>query len=466
MNFEQKENIGFHFVTDLFAPRSGVGKKALRRLAPLASADEIVREYARVSAAVRLVRERQAVVLAVRAELGEVKDVDTTLSRVGEPLTPVELFEIKNFCARAVRVRALLDEAQWSEDGVEIAPLAPAHALLNASGGEGFLLGNEYSARLGEIRAQKKKCTHALVTATQSEREALTREHLALAAAEQDEERAVCARLSRELKPYAEALASSSRALARLDLLLEKASLILEHGATVPTLSRDGGLRLVAARNPLVADALNKRGKVFTPITLELCGTAVITGANMGGKSVALKTVALNAYLWSCAIPVFAERAEMPYLAFVEILSEQLEASDRGLSSFGGEIIALNKLFLLAKEKRGLLLCDEFAGGTNVEEGKRLFIALLKALRKTPSLALLTTHFDGVSEFADKRYQIAGLSQAKKEALKHLSRPDARDLADVMDYGLVEVDRAERIPRDAIDVARLLGLDEGIISLL
>lgn len=59
--------------------------------------------------------------------------------------------------------------------------------------------------------------------------------------------------------------------------------------------------------NPQTADALHSSGRKFTPVSIELLsGSTVITGANMGGKSVAVKTLALNVLLALCGFPVFA----------------------------------------------------------------------------------------------------------------------------------------------------------------
>ena len=191
----------------------------------------------------------------------------------------------------------------------------------------------------------------------------------------------------------------------------------------------------------------------------------------MGGKTIALKTVALNAYAVSCGFFPFAKSMTVPFLSFVEILSEDLQSSQRGLSSFGGEIVKINQLFLQAKNSRGLLLIDEFAGGTNSEEGAKIFSALILALKDTPSFALLTTHFDGVCYLADERYQIVGLSQESKQKLRNRARLSTKEVtqeevSQYMDYGLVKTDKSQQIPKDAIDICIILGLNEDIIKRL
>jgi DNA mismatch repair protein MutS2 len=51
--------------------------------------------------------------------------------------------------------------------------------------------------------------------------------------------------------------------------------------------------------NPEVAEALRLKNKKYQPVDINLTdGPALITGANMGGKTVLLKSVALAQYMF------------------------------------------------------------------------------------------------------------------------------------------------------------------------
>lgn len=77
--------------------------------------------------------------------------------------------------------------------------------------------------------------------------------------------------------------------------------------------------------NPEKAEKLGLRGAAFTPVSIEADrGVTLITGANMGGKSVALKTVALNVLLALAGFFVYASEATVPLFGFVEILNENM----------------------------------------------------------------------------------------------------------------------------------------------
>jgi len=76
--------------------------------------------------------------------------------------------------------------------------------------------------------------------------------------------------------------------------------------------------------NPQIADVLEEKGKRFTPVSIALeKGATVITGANMGGKSVALKTIALNILLTQCG---FEGEALDNALASIERYNELCKA--------------------------------------------------------------------------------------------------------------------------------------------
>jgi len=464
MNFDQKNNIGFNYVIDKLNPKSAIGQKALKKLLPFSSAQQIKKEYDNVAKAIDLFTTNKKTINEIENFLSQIKDIYSTFLKLGENLTSVELFEIKNFCYCLIKICNLLNNLPYQFEDIDFADLSKAYDLLFPNY-FGFYFYDEYSTTLATIREKKKKTTTALLTATQQQKDTLTQEHLNLSVLEQEEESKISLYLSNELKKFKELFVLNYNSIAKLDLIIQKATLATNFGAIIPTISNDE-FCLIEAYNPYIKSFLQNKSKDFVPITINLKTTTIITGANMGGKTVALKTVALNAYLFCCGIPVFSKKATIPFLNFVEILSEDLQSTERGLSSFGGEITKINTLFKKAKKSKGLLLIDEFAGGTNVEEGKKIFSALLKALNNTPSFALLTTHFDDVSQYATKRYQIIGLSSQTKAKLNSITNASEQDLSNYIDYGLIMVDNNTQIPKDAIDICKILGLDNEIISLI
>jgi len=464
MNFEQKKNVGFRYVLDKLSPKSGFGAKALRYVSPYSTKEKLNEELKNLDIFVDAIKSNPNAFDGINAILSHIKDIDGTFDRIGLDVSEVELFELKSYCSLCNALAREITAIFPTLCGIEILNLDKPFEILNLSNTSGFFLSDEHSQKLADIRKEKRFFAQKLSLSQGEEREKFRLLHLELSAREEEEEFRLRRQLSEQLLPFVKSMKHNARAVARIDLLIQKSILCCEENGIIPTIG--SRFELEEAFNPHIASILKEKGKRFYGITLSLDGVTVITGANMGGKTVALKTVALNAYCAICGFPVFAKRATLPFLDFVEILSEDLQSSERGLSSFGGEVIKINELFAKAKKSKGLLLIDEFASGTNYEEGAKIFSALLQALKKTPSLSLLTTHFDGVCKDATARYQIIGLTAEAKSRLKNQSVVDKKNIAEYMNYGLIKTDKLSEIPKDAIDICLILGMSKEIISLL
>ena len=109
----------------------------------------------------------------------------------------------------------------------------------------------------------------------------------------------------------------------------------------------------------------------------------VLSGANTGGKTVALKTLGICALLHQCGLQLPAERARLPVFADVvaDIGDEQSIAAS--LSTFSGHLRNLVHI-LDAATPRTLVLLDEVAAGTDPIEGAALARALLDQLHGAP----------------------------------------------------------------------------------
>ena len=465
MNFEQKRNIGFLYVIEKIIPKSGFGKKMLKKIIPFIKKNELLEELTNLMVFIEALRKESTIFNALNSILSHVKDIDGTFSRIGSDLTQTELFEIKNFCNCSNQIFNELYNLDLNLTNLPFFNLSEPFRILNKTNSDGFIISDEYSKNLASIRQEKKIITKEMISQTGENYHLLKEKHLALSAKEQEEEFFICRKLSEELLTFKEQMQTCAISIAKIDLLIQKAFLCVFEDCILPIIS-ETSFEIINATNPSVADNLRKNNQTFTPITLSVKGATVITGANMGGKTVALKTIALNTYLALCGMPVFAEKFILPFLSFVEIVSEDLQSSERGLSSFGGEVIKINQLYQQAKRSTGLLLIDEFAGGTNAQEGAKIFSALLRALKQTPSFSILTTHFDDVCDHANLRYQIIGLSEKSKEILRNTLNVNQDNISQHMNYGLIPMDNHSEIPKNAIDVCILLGLNEEIISLI
>lgn len=263
-----------------------------------------------------------------------------------------------------------------------------------------------------------------------------------------------------------EGLLSNMAMIGRLDFILAKARLARRYGCTKPEIALQERLFGRDMTHPAVAAALAERDIPFTPISLTLSkGATVITGVNMGGKSVALKTVMLNLLLMQTGFFVFAREFSSPLFYEATLVCTDNQSLEQGLSSFGAEVWTINELLKQGKGRFFFLALDEFARGTNPREGAALARTLTEYLGGLNCIAVLTTHYDGVSAAAGAHYQVVGLSGLGddvslngEDPLSHLSR--------LMDYRLRAVKLEDPCPQDALRVCRLLNLDDSLMTII
>jgi DNA mismatch repair protein MutS2 len=221
--------------------------------------------------------------------------------------------------------------------------------------------------------------------------------------------------------------------------------------------------------NPEICDLLAEKNRSFVPVSIALRrGATVITGANMGGKSVALKTVALNVLLLQAGFLPCAKQAKMPLFHSVKMLFDDLQSIQSGLSGFGSEIVEFQKALNEVEQGYSLFLLDEFARGTNPDEGALIVQAVTRYLEKTNAISILSTHYDKVAENAGAHYQIIGLRDIDPETIRSELKTTGDDGIEViarhMNYGLYRVEGKSDCPRDALNICRMLSLKQEILA--
>lgn len=222
-------------------------------------------------------------------------------------------------------------------------------------------------------------------------------EELSLLQIQEDNElRRILYTLTAMIGDQLEAFRENSRIMERLDYAFSKGKLSMEWDCAAPVVGTDRRIRLTAARHPL----MDRRAAVPLDFTLgeELRGV-VITGPNTGGKTVALKTVALCCMLaqWGLHVPCQEARVCMNSQYLCDIGDGQ--SLSENLSTFSAHIT--NVLDILSRvNPESLVIMDELGSGTDPTEGMGIAIAILEALRESGCLFLVTTHYPEVKEYA------------------------------------------------------------------
>jgi len=273
---------------------------------------------------------------------------------------------------------------------------------------------------------------------------------LALVTREEQEEKIVLESLSKQLKPLMEAMIHNTTVIGDLDFVIEKAKLAIRYGQTKPTFAI-GQLVLHELFNPYVESQL-KSTQIYTRNSIELkSGTTVLTGANMGGKTTVLKSIAQNVMLAHLGFYVSAKNAVIPMIEDIYFLGLPRGIRTDGLSAFGEELYSVNEMIEAIKTKNCLVLVDEFARSTNPYEGSRFVKALALYTNTHSSLTLLATHYDGIATPTMEHYQMKGLKDGNETKL-------------LMDYNLIKVKNDQPVPKEAYKVAKLQGLNEDFMK--
>ena len=233
----------------------------------------------------------------------------------------------------------------------------------------------------------------------------------------ENEERRILYTLTAMLSDKEEAIARNNRTIEKLDFIFAKGKLSQAYEGTEPKINTRRRIRLVKGRHPLMDQRVN------VPLDFALgegINGVVITGPNTGGKTVAVKTVALNCLMAQCGLHVAGEMAEicMNNLILCDIGDGQNLSEN--LSTFSAHIT--NALEILKKaDGESLVVMDELGSGTDPAEGMGIAIAILKELKRSGALYLVTTHYPEVKTYAEKEPGVANARMTfDKESLKPL----------------------------------------------
>jgi DNA mismatch repair protein MutS2 len=512
--------VGFEWLSGAVAPVSAYGERHSSGLRPfLANEANLARSRAKMIATVAAAVD-EARSDAARALVRELPDVAGAIARasMGEILDDVNFLELQRFCDALVRIDALLSGVYADRlAGDEVQALGQALEPGRSAGG-GFYLAGAFSGELERARerldeAQREldqssaraagrvaralgrddigdadefivmraELRDALPAGVRVVREAptyllcaLKYDEVTLAALERRDaaaqeaaaaEEGVRARLSSLVREHAARLEGAARGLGALDVTLAAARFTRRFACVPATISDEPVLSFVRARFLPLAVELEQAGRSFTPLDLELDDVAVLTGPNMGGKSVCLQTCGFIALCAAFGLPVPAERATIGLFDEIAWLGIGSDRELGGLlSSFAKEVLRLREIFNRAAP-RLLVLIDEFGRTTTPHEGKALSVALLERLRERGARGMLATHIGGVASQAGARhFAVRGLRGIPERPPTSDLREALETLATSMDYTIVEVSSDTAARADAIALTALLGMDRSFVE--
>ena len=475
----QREQVGFNFILGKLEVITPFGVDLKKNLRPYKSQEKeiLLDELNNIDLILQNYNTNKSLYKNIERLLNKVKDIKNSIKRIinVNTLDDVELFEVKTFSLICEEICVLFSELKRAIPikGIKFTSLKEVIDILDPDKKRipTFYIYDSYSEKLKEIRAHKRKLEEQILLCPSAEKGMdLKGERLRWVVMEEEEELLVRRELTKKLNSHALTLERNILSIAKLDLLMAKAKLAINFNAVKPIITDGPKIHMEEAFNPEVSFILEARGKAFTPITLKIgSGVSVITGANMGGKSVTMKTVVLNLLLAHMGFFLFCKEATLPILDFIYFISDDLQSVSQGLSTFGAEIIDLKNFIEYSKNKTGFIALDEFARGTNPKEGTFLVKALCNYLNTQQNISLISTHYDNVVDETMVHYQVKGLKNVNFEELKNkinLNRTHSIEIIqEHMDYRLEQVSSSNKVPKDALNICILLGLHQDIIDI-
>jgi DNA mismatch repair protein MutS2 len=216
---------------------------------------------------------------------------------------------------------------------------------------------------------------------------------------EKEEEDRILTELSNRVREERQNLWRDFEILGELDLLYAMAKLSIQLRGIEPILEENGRIDMREARNPILCF---QKGDQVVPIDLHMedgIKTLIISGANAGGKTVALKTLGLLTLMVQCSLPIPVKGGSHAVI-FKDILAivGDEQNIEENLSTFSSHLLHLNQIL----EKAGpgsLILLDELGVGTHASEGCALAMAFLDRFREKGSSIVVTTHFDRLKAY-------------------------------------------------------------------
>lgn len=174
----------------------------------------------------------------------------------------------------------------------------------------------------------------------------------------------------------------------------------------------------------------------------------LITGPNLGGKTVSLKTIGLICLMAQTGFLIPAERAEIP--VFTQVFADIGDDQDifQGESSFSSHLRGLKEILDQA-DSQTLVLLDEPGRGTDPEKGMALIAAVLEELLKRGVKVVVTTHSQFLKTLG---FKIEGLKVATMEYDLETKEPTYSLVYDVYGDSL------------AFELAKKIGIPERILD--
>ena len=421
---------GLRFILDELCTHSSYSRKLLLESTMMHDRESIEKSYSVLKEFYHVVEndDNKNAIQTLQFKLCKLKDINNTISRLSSStvIDDIELYEVKSLALLSADVKNILEKLNLI-NVIEIPTLDDVVKILDPDGLRiaTFYIYDSYSEELAVLRKKLKEkdfCQEEIYNKVM------------------EVEDAIRAKLSEALKPFASTLCEALNALADVDLNLAKALQMKELGLCFPTISNDNVATYKGIFHPEVKNILDKEKREYQKVDIQFgMKPVIIMGANMGGKTIVLKTLAMSQYLLQFGFGIPADSAEMMIYDEIFCLTTDDQSLNKGLSSFAAEMKNIDAVIKASHDdKKILALIDEPARSTNPTEGTALVSSLVKLLQDKAMSLIIVTHYN-IKTYNNKCLRVKGLENGK------------------MNYELVETHEGE-VPHEALNIAESLGV--------
>ncbi len=422
---------GLRFILDELCTHSSYSRKLLLESTMMHDRESIEKSYSVLKEFYNVVEndDNKNTIQTLQFKLCKLKDINNTISRLSSStvIDDIELYEVKSLAMLSADVKNILEKLNLI-NVIEILTLDDVVKILDPDGLRiaTFYIYDSYSEELAVLRKKLKE-------------KDFYQEEIYNKVMEVED--AIRAKLSEALKPFVHDLCEALNALADVDLNLAKALQMKELGLCFPTISNDNVATYKGIFHPEVKNILDKEKREYQKVDIQFgMKPVIIMGANMGGKTIVLKTLAMSQYLMQFGFGIPADSAEMMIYDEMFCLTTDDQSLNKGLSSFAAEMKNIDAVIKASHDdKKILALIDEPARSTNPTEGTALVSSLVKLLQDKDMSLIIVTHYN-IKTYNNKCLRVKGLIDGK------------------MNYELVETHEGE-VPHEALNIAESLGID-------
>jgi DNA mismatch repair protein MutS2 len=216
--------------------------------------------------------------------------------------------------------------------------------------------------------------------------------------------------LSAEVGAVSYGIDAAVDVMTELDSILARARFALDYGGIMPTIVDDPELEFTNVSHPVLM--IQSRGTRTSVIPLSARFDAstrgmLISGPNAGGKTVAMKTIAISMVMAYSGIFPLGMCTLSPRRVMTAIGDHQ--SIESNLSTFSSQIIRLRDI-LSHSDATAMVFVDEICAGTDPAEGGALAAGILDSIIERGATFVVTTHQSSLKQYALTRPFISNAS--------------------------------------------------------